>query len=580
MLTASSDARVKQRFALYSFRGVSRTEQVRARNKRMTATITKHRSQNQDAVPTQRSPILHQGPASPHSFVIRAIVFFAGMTSIGIELAASRLIAPYFGGSTFIWANLIGLTLAYLSLGYYVGGRVADRYPDPRLLYLITAVAGFTAGLVPFAARPVLAASLSAFDRFDVGAFYGSLVGVLLLFAIPVTLLGFVTPFAIRLRMGDVAAAGHTAGGIYALSTVGSIAGSFLPVIVLIPLFGTTRTFLLLSLALLVPSTIALLTLRAVRATLVASLLTVGTIALSLVTDNRVIKPADRGRLIYETESAYNYIQVLEEDGARLLALNEGHAVHSVYNPNELLTGGPWEYFMTGPLFNASAGPTTDSVGSALLIGLAGGTVARQLSAAYGPIPIDGVEIDGEIARIGREYFGMTEPNLNVIIEDGRYFLRTTDRRYDLIGVDAYRQPYIPFQLTTKEFFAEVADRLTPTGVAVINVGRTRTDFRLVDAIASTMKAVYPNVYVIDVKGYTNSIVVGTRQATDLENFARNVMALPVDSVLRTVGERAVATGKIREVAVADEVWTDDHAPVELLIDQIILDVAREGEEP
>jgi spermidine synthase len=490
------------------------------------------------------------------------------------------LIAPYFGGSTFIWANLIGLTLAYLSLGYYVGGRVADRYPEPRLLYSITAVAGFAAGRVPLAARPVLAASLSAFDRFDVGAFYGSLVGVLLLLAIPVTLLGFVTPFAIRLRLGDVAVAGHTAGNIYALSTVGSIAGSFLPVIVLIPLFGTSRTFLILSLALLVPSTLALLTLGAFRATLVATLLTAGTIALSLATDDRTIKPADRGRLVYETESAYNYIQVLEEDGAHLLALNEGHAVHSVYNPEELLTGGPWDYFMTGPLFNPGAGATNGSTGSALLIGLAGGTVARQLSAAYGPIPIDGVEIDGEIARIGREYFGMTDPNLRVIIDDGRYFLRTTDRHYDLIGVDAYRQPYIPFQLTTKEFFEEVAARLTPTGVAVINVGRTRTDYRLVDAIASTMNAVYPNVYVIDVQGYTNSIVVGTVQPTDQATFAQNVAALPVESVLRTVGERAVELGNIRQVAPGGEVWTDDHAPVELLVDQIIFDVAREGDDP
>src|SRR3712207_7056330 len=114
---------------------------------------------------------------------------------------------------------------------------------------------------------------------------------------------------------------------------------------------------------------------------------------------------------------------------------------------------------MAAPIVNGGAGP--DPTRSALLIGLAGGTVARQLTAGYGPIPIDGVEIDPEVAAVGREYFGLDElPNLNVVVDDGRYALRTTERRYDLVGVDAYRQPYIPFQLTSREFFQEIEDRL------------------------------------------------------------------------------------------------------------------------
>jgi hypothetical protein len=183
---------------------------------------------------------------------VRPIVFFGGLSSVGIELSASRLIAPYFGSSTFIWANLIGLTLAYLSLGYWLGGRMADRSPKPVVLFSTTAVAAFVAGLIPLMSRPILSLSLDAFDDVDVGAFYGSLLGVLFLFAVPITLLGFVTPYAIRLLLSDVAAAGNTVGGVYALSTVGSIAGSFLPVILLIPLFGTANTFLILSLTLLV----------------------------------------------------------------------------------------------------------------------------------------------------------------------------------------------------------------------------------------------------------------------------------------------------------------------------------------
>jgi spermidine synthase len=165
-----------------------------------------------------------------------------------------------------------------------------------------------------------------------------------------------------------------------------------------------------------------------------------------------------------------------------LLSLNDGHAVHSIYDPTQLRTGGPWDYFMTGPLFIQREGPT--QIDNALLIGLAGGTASKQITAGYGPVPIDGVELDPEIVRVGREYFDMNEPNLNVIINDGRYVLRTTDTEYDLIAVDAYQQPYIPFQLTTREFFQEVSNAMTNDGVAVMNVGRTATDFRLVDVIA------------------------------------------------------------------------------------------------
>ena len=166
--------------------------------------------------------------------------------------------------------------------------------------------------------------------------------------------------------------------------------------------------------------------------------------------------------------------------------------LHSIYNPNQLLTEGPWDYFMLGPFFNKNQKPA--DVRSLALIGLAGGTTARQVTQVFGPIPIDGVEIDPKIVEVGREYFHMDAPNLNVIVEDGRYFLKTTENRYDVIGVDAYRQPYIPFQLTTKEFFQESFDHLNDNGVMVLNAGRYGTDYRLVHAIATTMKAVFPNL--------------------------------------------------------------------------------------
>jgi spermidine synthase len=508
--------------------------------------------------------------------LLRAVVFTGGLTSIGIELAASRLLAPYFGGSTFIWANLIGLTLTYLALGYYLGGRIADRHPSASLLYAITAIAGFFTGLIPIIARPILHASLSAFDRVAVGAFYGSLIATILLFAIPVTLLGFVTPFAIRLLMPNVANAGITAGNIYALSTVGSIAGSFLPVLLLVPLLGTAKTFLIFAASLIIISIIGLIGERAQKPALFPLSLLAILMATVTLTASAQIKPPYRGELIYEGESEYNYIQVLKDGNSYLLALNEGHAIHSIYNPNQLLTGGPWDYFMVGPLYGQKLTPASD----ALIIGLAGGTAAREISAAYPGVHIDGVEIDPEIANLGKQYFGLDDlPNLNIIVEDGRYFLNRTHQQYDLIAIDAYRQPYIPFQLTTKEFFEEVDDHLTENGATVINVGRTETDYRLVNVIASTMKAVYPNVYVIDTKDYDNSMVIGTKSPTAIANFARNVDDLPPDSPLRTIGAESIKYGNMREVAPGGTVFTDDHAPVEWVIDQIIVGEARKQDE-
>jgi spermidine synthase len=508
--------------------------------------------------------------------VLEPLVFAGGLASIGIELSASRLIAPYFGNSTFIWANLIGLTLTYLAIGYWAGGRLADRYPDPRLLYTCTAVAAVSAGLIPIVARPILTLSLDAFDRVAVGAFYGSLLGTVFLFAVPITLLGFVTPFAIRLRMGSIQNAGATAGRIYALSTVGSILGSFLPVLLLIPVFGTRITFLILSGGLLLLSLAGLLEARALRLSGVA----VAFMVLLLVSPaiaTGAIKPPYRGELVYETESEYNYIQVLKDGDEFLLALNEGQAIHSIYNPDQLLTGGPWDYFMIAPLFNTASASLQPA--SAMMIGLAGGTAARQLLAAYPGLRVDGVEIDPVIADLGRTYFGMTDPRINVIIADGRYALRISEQKYDIIGIDAYKQPYIPFQLTTREFFAEARDHLAPCGVVVVNVGRTATDFRLVDVISSTMRAVFTSVYAIDVARFTNTMVVGTTCAASIDDFIVNTQKLGAGDVVRTVALDAVAAGNLREIPPGGRVFTDDLAPVELVVDVMIIDAAREETE-
>ena len=506
--------------------------------------------------------------------LLRVLVFAGGFASIGVELTASRLLAPFFGSSTFIWASLIGLTLAFLALGYFLGGRLADRRPEPVVLYAVTAIAAVAIGTIPFVSRPLLTGSLEAFRELDAGAFYGSLAGTLLLLAPPVTLLGFISPFAIRLQLSDVASAGKTAGSLYALSTIGSISGSFIPVLVLIPLIGTAATFIALSLALLVPAVAGLVAMRARPVALAAGLAAFTVPALAVAAPAGV-RPPDRGILLDERESAYNYIQVVDEDGRRSLILNDGHAVHSVYDPDELLTGGPWDYFMVAPqMVEGAAEPEPRDV---LLIGLAGGTVARQLTAAYGPIPIVGVEIDPQINEVAREYFALDElENIDVIVADGRYALTTSDATFDLIGVDAYRQPYIPFQLASREFFQDVSAHLRPGGVAVVNAGRTRTDFRLVEALGATMRDVFPYVVAIDVDRYTNTILVGSQSPLSADALIQNVERLPEASPVREVAGWSLASGNIRTIEPGGSVFTDDRAPVERVIDQMIFDAARE----
>jgi spermidine synthase len=212
----------------------------------------------------------------------------------------------------------------------------------------------------------------------------------------------------------------------------------------------------------------------------------------------------------------------------------------------------------------------------ACIIGLGAGTSPRQFTAAYGPVPIDGIEIDNAIVDVGRKYFNMNEQNLNVVVQDGRSYLRSTEQKYDIIGIDAYQQPYIPFQLTTTEFFNEIKAHLTPTGVTVINVGRTTDDFRLVDALAQNIHTVFSNVYIIDSQRFSNSLVIATNDKTSLANFAVNAQGL-TNPLLQEVAQNSLTSGHIREEQHAKVFFSDDLAPVEQLIDLIIFSTVQSG---
>lgn len=506
------------------------------------------------------------------------LVFIAGMASLALEMLGPRLMAPFFGTSLFIWANQIGFTLLYLSLGYYLGGRIADRYPSMRLLSGITAVAAIFSGLIPFISGPVLNAAAIALNGEIPNVFIGSLFTVVLLFSVPTILLGMVSPFAIRLSVSGVGSAGRSAGNLYALSTVGSIIGAFLPVLALIPDLGVRRSFFLVSVVLLAASLWGLRGRQRLGAAIPGALLLLPLLLPQFVSLGPLkgVSGIGYGTVVDERESLYNFIQVVRTpDGAMNLLLNEGHAIHSMYLPGRVLNGPSWytDYALAAPLFAVNG--VRDTSPRLAVVGLAAGTVAKQYTQVYGPVPIDGVEIDPEIVAVGRRYFAMNEPNLHVTIADGRTFMRFSRDTYDVVMVDAYKPPYIPFQLTTKEFFQEARAHMSADGVIMLNTSHVGNDYRLVHAFVNTLSQVFPSVYTVDVPNSLNTEVYATVKPTTLAQVQANLMYAAQSAsgspqaIVASETEPLVQTARAQPGGI---VFTDDQAPVEQISDQLIID--------
>ncbi|HPH97207.1 MAG TPA: fused MFS/spermidine synthase [Anaerolineaceae bacterium] len=505
----------------------------------------------------------------PDRIYILITVFTAGLASLAVELSASRLLGNVFGTSNLVWATIIGLILIYLTVGYTIGGRWADKSPYPTTFFKILLWAAFFIGLVPLVSRPILRLSAEAFDALNIGILAGSFISVIVLFILPVTLLGTASPFGLRLLLNDPAATGRTAGLVSAVSTGGSFIGTFLPVLLLIPTIGTYRTFLAIGGLLMLVALGGLWQAAGPRTVLRFVWMPLILILLAIFG----VQGWDRSTqgMIYEKETPYNYIQVLELDGYRYLRLNDGQGMHSVYHPQEIDYHGPWEQVMVAPMFNAQFDPA--GVERAAIVGLAAGTTARQLTAVYGAIPIDGYEIDPDIIEVGQRYFGMDLPNINAIAEDGRWGLEHSPYRYDIISVDAYRPPYIPPHLTTREFFQMVHDHLTEDGVMAINIGRSPEDRQLIDALGTTIDSVFSDVYVMDVPYSFNSVLFATRQPTRLENFYANYLAIvnrsDINPLLITTAQTTIAS--LQPHPAVSQVFTDDLAPIEWLTNNLVL---------
>jgi spermidine synthase len=487
------------------------------------------------------------------------LVFVVGTASLGAEIAAARLMAPFFGASTIVWANTIGVVLVALSIGYWLGGRFADRRPELRSLCVVVLGAAVLLAIVPLIARPFFDLSVDALDEVEAGAFVGSLAAVLFLIAIPVVLLGTCAPWALRLAVEDVEHAGRTSGRLYAISTVGSLTGTMLAALVLIPFAGTQRTFLAFALALALVAVIGL----GWRYVVVPVAL-----ALAIALPVGTVKATDDGRVLYEDESDQQYIRVIEQDdGDRVLELNEGQAVHSFLPARGYLTADYWDSFLVLPFATRERPPRRVAV-----LGNAAGTIAREYGRFWPRTVVDGVEIDSELTEVGYRYFDMgSNPNLTVHDEDARPWLRGAEGDYDLIVVDAYRQPYIPFYLVTKEFFELARDRLAPGGIVVVNVGHPEGGEELERVLGATMAAAFRRVLRWPIEP-TNTLLVASQGSLSSERLRRRVPSLP--AALRPAALDASATLAPR--LPGGEVYTDDRAPVEWLVDESLLEYAND----
>jgi spermidine synthase len=496
--------------------------------------------------------------ADRHPRLLPALVFTVGAASLGAEIAAARLLAPYFGASTIVWANTIGVVLVALSIGYWLGGRFADRHPDLRGLCALVLAAACLLALVPFLARPFLSFSVDAFEDLSAFTFLGSLFGVLTLVAVPVVLLGACAPYAIRLAVKDLSHSGEVAGRLYALSTAGSLLGTMSAALLLIPFLGTQRTFLVFAaaLALVAVAGLGWRFAAAPAALVAATLLPIGT-----------VKASGDGEVLFETETEHQYVRVIEQpDGDRVLELNEGQANHSLYRPGTYLTQDYWDGFLTLPFAVLDRPPARIA-----MLGNAAGTVARAYGHYFPASAIDGVEIDGELADLGRRFFGLHNPRLVTYTEDARPFLHRSDGGYEAIFVDTYRQPYIPFYLVTKEFFQLGRDRLVPGGVVVVNVGHPEGSDELEKVLGRTLAEVFP-VVMRDPIEPTNTLLLASEAPGSAGRLRAAASRLPSD-LARLARRRA---GFVGPRLAGGEVYSDDRAPVEWLVDRTLLGYAKE----
>jgi len=515
------------------------------------------------------------GPWGMLRLKLLAVVCGAGL--MGLEIVGARVISPYFGHSIYVWGSLISVFLGALALGYYVGGRAADRRPSLRLLGSIVAIAG----LMLLALRHLSPAICSVIVGAGLGTRLGTLVACAVLFFAPSFLMGMISPFAVRLAAQAVSKMGKTAGSLYALSTLGSIIGTLLTSLVLIDLVGIDLVVLGLGLV-LIAAALVLARLLPGRSGIAAPM----GLAVLAVPGSLLLGPAEfigvidkKESLVYQADSPYQHIVVTREpteDGRSRLNLKFDRYIESaIYEGEPVQAATIYTNMMHLPLiFNAD-------IKTVLAIGGGGGTVPREYHDHYG-CDVHIVEIDPKVLKVARVYFKLQlGDRMRATVEDGRMFLKSDRGKYDLILVDAFSGGgQIPFHLTTREFFAEVREHLQPDGVLAMNVisaltGRRGKMYRSI--LRTWQQAGFGQVYVFP--RYENEllpaipkniILIATMSAERLRpEEIREAASWLVHDKVRvmdfTLHASHYLAGEEAKPFADVDVLTDDFAPVELM---------------
>lgn len=483
--------------------------------------------------------------------------FTIGFCVVGMELVSSRLLAPAFGTSIFVWSSIIGIVLLGLSVGYYFGGMLADKKPHLSVLTGLVLAAGAYFLFIPTLNEVIVNFTNSIiYSNFqsEIGFYLSVFAAGLIIFGLPIILLGMTSPMIVKMYSMQTNAVGESAGVVFAVSTVGSILGTILPTLLFMPKFGTRNTIFGFAVILIVLGLVNFSLKKVIAVILVVA----ASYSASFLPANKFPY-----KVLAQTESLYHHIKVVEDDSQnRYLVFNEALSAESVYKPNSILTGSFYDYYSFLPYkFLASAKPV-----KVLLLGVAGATIPRQYNHFFGDqVEIDAVEIDKKVIEVAREYFDLDALRLNLIIEDGRKFLSETKNKYDIIIVDVFQNElYIPWTFTTQEFWKLAKERLTNAGLVAINVHSSNNKTDLLKYIANTQAFVFNHVYFSDFKkglGFSY-MITASQQPVSFEFSQYNGALKGLYTDLKNTSEV--------EFNPKEKILTDDWSPIEQLFEHSV----------
>lgn len=494
---------------------------------------------------------------------IRFNVFVAGAAVMVLEIMGSRILAPVFGDSVFVWGSLIGIVMTSLALGYFIGGKMADRQPNFRSFSIIILAAGIFTILVPISSPLVLELVFYS----GLGDQFSPLLATTLLLTAPTTLLGMISPYAIRLTVKDITTIGGISGNLYSISTGGSIIGTFVTVFLLIPSFGVRSIIFSIGVLLIAVSLIGLTNIEKIFVIIIASSLMMP--ATSFIAGTLSIYSGD---IVYQTDTPYNTLNVVDNQNkdVRTLWLNSMPHSSMYLNGSNTSVFLYTDYFHIAFVFN----PDIEKV---LFIGGGGFSGPKKFLEDYPNLTVDVVEIDSQVVNIAKNYFNVNDdPRLRIYVEDGRKYLSQTDTKYDLIILDAYSKTYAPFHLLTLEFLESIEEHLNPNGILASNlisslIGDTSD---LIRAEYKTVNKVLPNVYLFytrtsSLSQVQNIILIASMNSTNYNKMDLVEMSNNTPKWSKKLGEYAL-TYFDEEVRTEDvPVLSDDYAPAQSLLNPI-----------